>query len=192
MKDYHHQIRLLGPVVPWAFVFFGVSGGFWLAWKEISQILEYKDNASRKIITTCEKYLYCCCCLGCFFFPFDCIFYCSGFLCKTFLCWSLFDNWKGKNKLEKLSKIRKRIEELLEEQVKSKSLSFHTFIYWRFYVNVFYANMKVSFETVQSMLSWNDSLRQLLRVLSKNFHKIPTNEPIWKQRAEGHTEINRW
>lgn len=74
----------------------------------------------------------------------------------------------------------------------SKNLSFHTFIDLRFYINVFYANMMVSFETVQVVLSRNHPVSFFLRLLSKNFYKVPTDEPVWKWRAKSHPKFRTW
>lgn len=79
-----------------SFYFFGNVSCFRLSWKKkYLKKLKYEDNTSREIMKIYEVYLCRCCCFcGCFFFFFDCIFGCSGFLCKTFLCWFPFDNWK--------------------------------------------------------------------------------------------------
>lgn len=87
---------------------------------------------------------------------------------------------------------KKGVQKLLGEEINREILLFHTFICWREYVNMLYVNMKMNFETVQSVLSRNPPLGKFLRVLSKNFHKIPTDESVGKRRARSHAEISSW
>lgn len=46
-----------------------------------------------------------------------------------------------------------------------KILPFHTLKYWRNNANVFYTNMKLTFENIQSMLSQNHPFEKFLRIL---------------------------
>lgn len=66
----------------------------------------------------------------------------------------------------------------IKRRSESKNLLFHTFIDIRLYVNVFNANMKVPFETVQVVLSRNHPISLFLIFLSKDFYNIPTEQPI--------------
>lgn len=126
-------------------------------------------------------YLCCRCFTGVFLSCFDGLFcYGGSFLGRNFY------NWK-RTKLLQDKEVRR-----IKRRSGSKNLSFHTFIDFRFYVNIFYANMKVPFETVQVVLSRNHSVSLYLRFLSKDFYKVPTDEPVWKWKAKSRTKFSTW
>lgn len=100
----------------------------------------------------------------------------------------IFYSWKITKLLQDKKKWRiKRKNEL-------KNLPFHTFIYFRLYVNVFYANMKVPFEIVQVVLSRNHPIRLFLGFLSKDFYKVPTDKPVgkWRLKATPNSTFGSW
>src|SRR3954467_3984608 len=58
-----------------------------------------------------------------------------------------------------------------------------TFRYWSQDTDMFKIYMKMSFESIQGMLSRNHSFSAFFSTLSKNFENIPTHKPVWERRT---------
>lgn len=71
-------------------------------------------------------------------------------------------------------------------------LPLHTFKYWSKDVNMFYTNMKETFETVQSKLSRNHPFGKFWGILSKKFYRILIDEPFWEWRSKCQAKISAW
>lgn len=100
-----------------------------------------------------------------------------------FLLWGQL-SWVELLQIKKIKLLQNKEVRKIKRRSESKNLPFHTFIDFKFYMNIFYANMKVPFETVQVVLSRNHQVSFFMRFLLKNFYKVPTDEPVWKWRAK--------